>query len=152
MAGQAEDGTCRSGLEAWRQGPAKGTFARRTGQSGRSGVAFVVATGGWALLLLDAASRSPWGAYLSISPDTGTILGFLSPFVVLAGMALRWWGIRCPQCHAAVYWRHLSSQSIFRKDTSDPDRYGCADCGYGSRQSVETSKRVVAQGKEADER
>ena len=133
MAGQAGGVSGKRSGEQRREGVRQGSFAKRTGQSSRKGLAAFVSVCGGVLLLIDGTSRSPWRAGLGVTTDVGTMCGLAGPFVVLAGLALRWWGVRCPQCHAPVYWRHVSSQALFRRDTSDPDRYGRVDCGYQPR-------------------
>jgi predicted RNA-binding Zn-ribbon protein involved in translation (DUF1610 family) len=107
-----------------------GTFARRTGQAVREAQSRVVVTLGAVLMLLDGLSRSPWAAWLAISKDVGLVSGMMGAPVMLVGFAWRWSRIRCPKCGAAVHWRHVTTQPMFRKDLSDPDRYGCPSCGY----------------------
>ncbi len=108
----------------------RGTFAERTGQAKRAAIGAGLASVGGIVLLVSAAARSPWGERLGISTDMAFEFVLVSLVLTAAGVAVRWFGIRCPRCQTSVYWRHLVSQPAFQKDTSDPDKYGCPECRY----------------------
>jgi hypothetical protein len=129
MAAKSTDGD-PGGIKVIEEPRRSGSFAARTGQSGRAVAARSLLLAGALLLLLDAITRSPWGIRMGLFAKSGIAFGLFGGAVIITGTLLKWCSIRCPRCHAPIYWRHVTSQSVLKKDSTDPDRFGCGDCGY----------------------
>ncbi len=100
----------------------RGTFARRTGQLSRELVGLLIVAIGLVLSTIAVLSGGSEGAR--------GVCGLGG--MVLPGLAVAWerLSIRCPQCRARVWWPYVSTPIFFRKNTLNPDRYGCSSCGY----------------------
>jgi hypothetical protein len=108
------------------------SFAKRTGQSRHAAVGATAGLLGAALALVDGLSRSAYGSRLMLPSwePAAFACGLVGPALLLIGMMWPWWTIRCPRCGIRVHWWHVSRQPIFRKDTSNPDLFGCRNCGF----------------------
>jgi hypothetical protein len=108
----------------------RGSFSQRTGQRWRENVEGVILLVGLVLATMGLVSDTSYGKRIGISVSVGISCFYIGSVAPLLALIWQCWTIRCPQCQAKVWWRYFSAPTFFRKNTLNPDRYGCSSCGY----------------------